>query len=72
MAQLDPQPEDVVVILGQGPIGLLFTMLVKRYRIAPLLATDTMPYPPRAVAFGWGLPTPSIRANRPCWIRLWS
>ncbi len=43
VAQLDPQPEDLVVILGQGPIGLLFSMLVKRSG-ATLLATDAMPY----------------------------
>jgi L-iditol 2-dehydrogenase len=43
VVQLDPQPEDVVVILGQGPIGLLFTMLVKRYG-STMVATDTMPY----------------------------
>jgi len=43
VAQLDPRAEDVVVVLGQGPIGLLFTMLVKRYG-ATLLATDTMPF----------------------------
>jgi len=43
VAQLDPHPEDVVVILGQGPIGLLFTMLVKRSG-ASMLATDAMPY----------------------------
>ena len=43
VVQLDPQPEDVVVILGQGPIGLLFTMLVKRSG-ATMVATDTMPY----------------------------
>ncbi|HEY6391062.1 MAG TPA: alcohol dehydrogenase catalytic domain-containing protein, partial [Bryobacteraceae bacterium] len=41
--QLSPQPEDVVVILGQGPIGLLFTMLVKRSG-ATMIATDAMPY----------------------------
>src|SRR5882724_3834002 len=41
--QLNPQPEDVVVILGQGPIGLLFTMLVKRSG-ATMIATDAMPY----------------------------
>src|SRR5712664_927983 len=41
--QLDPQPEDVVVILGQGPIGLLFTMLAKRSG-ATMVATDSMPY----------------------------
>ena len=43
VVQLAPQPEDVVVILGQGPIGLLFTMLVKRSG-ATMLATDTMPH----------------------------
>ncbi len=43
VVQLDPKPDDVVVILGQGPIGLLFTMLVKRTG-ATILATDTMPY----------------------------
>jgi L-iditol 2-dehydrogenase len=43
VAQLDPRAEDVVVVLGQGPIGLLFTMLVKRYG-STLLATDTMPF----------------------------
>lgn len=39
---LDAQPDDTVAILGQGPIGLLFTMLVKRSG-AKMLATDTMP-----------------------------
>src|SRR6266700_2985541 len=29
VVQLDPHPDDVIVILGQGPIGLLFAMLVK-------------------------------------------
>ncbi len=43
VVQLDVQPEDVVVILGQGPIGLLFTMLVKRIG-STMLATDTMPF----------------------------
>jgi L-iditol 2-dehydrogenase len=43
VVQLDPKPDDVVVILGQGPIGLLFTMLVKRTG-ATMLATDTMPH----------------------------
>ena len=43
VVQLDPKPDDVVVILGQGPIGLLFTMLVKRIGSA-MIATDTMPY----------------------------
>jgi L-iditol 2-dehydrogenase len=39
--QLDPQPEDVVIVLGQGPIGLIFTMMLKRIG-ARILATDTM------------------------------
>lgn len=43
VVQLDPKPGDVVVILGQGPIGLMFTMLVKRTN-ATILATDTMPF----------------------------
>ena len=43
VVQLDPKPDDVVVILGQGPIGLIFTMLVKRTG-ATILATDTMPF----------------------------
>src|SRR5580692_2128073 len=40
--QIDPQPEDVVAILGQGPIGLIFTMMVARTG-AKIVATDTMP-----------------------------
>jgi L-iditol 2-dehydrogenase len=40
--QVEPQPEDVVVVLGQGPIGLIFTMIVARTG-ARILATDTMP-----------------------------
>src|SRR6266700_2891091 len=39
--QIDPQPEDVVAILGQGPIGLIFTMLVARTG-ARVIVTDTM------------------------------
>jgi L-iditol 2-dehydrogenase len=40
--QVDPQPEDVVVVLGQGPVGLIFTMIVARIGCR-ILATDTMP-----------------------------
>ena len=43
VVQLDPKPDDVVVILGQGPIGLLFTMLVKRTG-STMVTTDTMPF----------------------------
>jgi L-iditol 2-dehydrogenase len=39
--QIDPQAGDVVVILGQGPIGLIFTMIVARTG-ARIVATDTM------------------------------
>ena len=42
VVQADPQPGDLVAILGQGPIGLLFTMLVVR-REATVVATDTIP-----------------------------
>jgi L-iditol 2-dehydrogenase len=41
VVQCDPQPEDFVVVLGQGPIGLMFTMLVKRTG-ARLATTDTI------------------------------
>ena len=39
---MDPQPGDVVLIQGQGPIGLIFTMLVRRTG-ALIVATDTIP-----------------------------
>src|SRR5437879_4476516 len=39
--QIDPRPGDVVAILGQGPIGLIFTMLVARTG-ARAIVTDTM------------------------------
>jgi L-iditol 2-dehydrogenase len=41
VVQCDPQPGDFVVILGQGPIGLMFTMLVARTG-AVVAATDTI------------------------------
>lgn len=39
---MDPQPGDVVLIQGQGPIGLIFTLLVARTG-ATIVATDTIP-----------------------------
>lgn len=36
-------PTDTVAILGQGPIGLIFTMLVKQLG-AQILASDTLPF----------------------------
>jgi L-iditol 2-dehydrogenase len=41
VAQCDPQPEDFVLVMGQGPIGLMFTMLAQRTG-AHIAATDTM------------------------------
>jgi L-iditol 2-dehydrogenase len=41
VAQCDPQPEDFVLIMGQGPIGLMFTMLAARTG-ARIAVTDTM------------------------------
>ena len=43
IVQLELKPDDVVAIFGQGPIGLMFTMLAKRSG-ATILATDTMPF----------------------------
>jgi L-iditol 2-dehydrogenase len=37
------RPSDTVAILGQGPIGLVFTMLV-RPRVSAVIASDTIPY----------------------------
>jgi len=42
VVQCAPQPDELVVVCGQGPIGLLFTMLVRRTG-ATVLATDTIP-----------------------------
>ncbi len=38
---LDPRPGDVCAVLGQGPIGLIFTMMAVRAG-ARVVATDTM------------------------------
>lgn len=38
---VDPQPGEAVAIIGQGPIGLIFTMLVRRTG-ARIVATDTI------------------------------
>jgi L-iditol 2-dehydrogenase len=37
----DPQPDDVVMVQGQGPIGLLFTMLLS-LRGCTIVTTDTI------------------------------
>ena len=41
MRQLDPLPGDFCAVLGQGPIGLIFTMLCKRAGLR-VVATDTV------------------------------
>lgn len=41
--QLAPDSRDLVAVLGQGPIGLVFTMLVKQ-RGAAVVATDTLEF----------------------------
>jgi L-iditol 2-dehydrogenase len=41
VVQCDPRPEDFVLVMGQGPIGLMFTMLVKRTG-ACVASTDAM------------------------------
>jgi L-iditol 2-dehydrogenase len=40
VVQIDPQPDDVVCILGQGPIGLIFTMMLQRLS-CKMVTTDT-------------------------------
>jgi len=42
VVQCEIQPGEFVVVMGQGPIGLMFTMLVNRTG-ATVAATDTMP-----------------------------
>lgn len=39
--EMNPQPEDLVLIQGQGPIGLIFTMLIVRTG-ARVVTSDTM------------------------------
>jgi L-iditol 2-dehydrogenase len=41
VVQCDPKPDEFVVVMGQGPIGLMFTMLANRTG-AEVAATDVM------------------------------
>src|SRR4051794_5172669 len=41
VVQCDPQPGDVVLVQGQGPIGLIFTMLLK-LRGCTIVCSDTI------------------------------
>jgi L-iditol 2-dehydrogenase len=52
VTEMQPGPEDTVLIQGQGPIGLLFTMLVARTG-AKILASDKIPER-RALALRFG------------------
>lgn len=42
VVQADPKPGDMCLVLGQGPIGLMFTMLLQRAG-ARIVTTDTIP-----------------------------
>ena len=42
VVQCAPRPDEVAVVIGQGPIGLIFTMLLRRAG-ATIVATDTIP-----------------------------
>ncbi len=42
VVQANPQPGDVILVQGQGPIGLIFTSLLKRTG-ATVVTTDTIP-----------------------------
>ena len=42
VVQCAPQPDETVVVVGQGPIGLLFTALVRRSGAA-VVTTETIP-----------------------------
>jgi L-iditol 2-dehydrogenase len=42
VVQCDPQPGELVLVMGQGPIGLMFTMLAHRTG-ARVAVTDTIP-----------------------------
>jgi L-iditol 2-dehydrogenase len=41
VVRMEPEPDETAVVLGQGPIGLMFTMLVRRTG-ARVLATDAI------------------------------
>lgn len=42
VVQCDPQPADTILVTGQGPIGLLFTMLLKNAGAKNIYTTDTI------------------------------
>ncbi|MCZ2154231.1 MAG: alcohol dehydrogenase catalytic domain-containing protein [Bryobacterales bacterium] len=62
VAGCNPQPADVVLILGQGPIGLLFTGLVRR--TGAKVATTDMMDARLALSRRFGA-DPALKANDP-------
>lgn len=44
LQKLAVRPEETVVIQGQGPIGLIFTMLLRRHGVERVYATDPLPF----------------------------
>jgi hypothetical protein len=58
------EPGETVVVLGQGPIGLVLMMLA-RHVGASVLTTDPLPSR-RQKAFSWALRTPGVRRTRIC------
>ena len=40
LAKLAPDPDESVLVMGQGPIGLLFTALLRRQGVRSIYATD--------------------------------
>jgi L-iditol 2-dehydrogenase len=43
LAKADVQPDETVLVMGQGPIGLLFTMLLRQRGVEGVYATDRIP-----------------------------
>jgi len=44
LQKLNVRSDETVVIQGQGPIGLLFTMLLRRHGVERVYATDPLPF----------------------------
>ncbi len=43
VAKCAPEPDESVLVMGQGPIGLLFTMLLRQKGVDRIYATDPIP-----------------------------
>ncbi len=44
LARAAPHPEETVLVMGQGPIGLLFTALLRRRGVERVVVTDRIPF----------------------------